>query len=213
MRRLRSGSSTPRELLDEPLLRLDVDERHVEVALERLDHLPGLGGAQQAVVDEDAGQPVADRLVHEQRGDGGIDAAGEAADHALAADLRADALDLLLDHSRGRPRGRRAGDVVEEGLEQVLAARRVHHLRMELDAVEAALLVLEGGDRRRLRRGGDARALGRSDDGVAVAHPGGLLLGEPGGEAAADPQPVLPNSETPVRSTRPPRSCAISCMP
>ena len=91
---------------------------------------------QEAVVDEDAGELVADRPVHEQRRDRGVDAAGEAAEHALAADLRADALDLLLDDGGGRPRGRRAGDLVEEVLQQLLAVRRVHDLRVELHAVE-----------------------------------------------------------------------------
>ena len=74
-----------REPREEPLLRLDVDERDVEVAAERLDDLLGLVLAQQAVVDEDAGELVADRLVHEQRRDRGVDAAGEPADDPLAS--------------------------------------------------------------------------------------------------------------------------------
>ena len=137
--RFSSGSVTPSSRREEALLRLDVDERHVEVAAERLDHLLRLVLAQQAVVDEDARQLVADRLVDEQRRDRGVDAAREAADDALRADLGADPLDLLLDHRRGRPGGRSAGDAVEEVLEQVLAVRRVAHLGVELDAVEAAL--------------------------------------------------------------------------
>ena len=60
----------------------------MEVAAERLDDLLRLVLAQQAVVDEDAGELVADRLVDEQRRDGGVDAARERAEHALAADLR-----------------------------------------------------------------------------------------------------------------------------
>ena len=103
---------------------------------EGLDDLRGLVLAQQAVVDEDAGELVADRLVDEQRGDRRVDAAGERAEHALAADLRADPLDLLLDHGGGRPRGRHAGDAVEEVLQHLLAVRRVHDLGVELDAVE-----------------------------------------------------------------------------
>ena len=54
------------------------------------------------------------------------------------ADLRADPLDLLLDHRRGRPGRRRAGDAVEEVLQHVLPVRRVHDLRVELDAVQPA---------------------------------------------------------------------------
>ena len=70
----------------------------------------GLVVAQQAVVDEDARQLVADGLVHEQRRDRAVDAARERAQHAVAADLRADPLDLLLDHGRRRPHGRHAGE-------------------------------------------------------------------------------------------------------
>ena len=150
-------------------------ERHVEVVAEGLDDLGGLVLAQQAVVDEDARQLVADRLVDEERGDRGVDAAGERAEHALVPDLRADPLDLLLDHRGRRPRRRRVGDRVEEVLQQVVPVRRVHDLGVELDAVEPPLRVLEGRDRRRRRRGDDARALRRRRDRVAVAHPADLL--------------------------------------
>ena len=65
---LRVGDAgEPRE---EALLRLHVHERDVEVVAERLDHLLRLALPQQAVVDEDARELVADRLVHEQRRDG-----------------------------------------------------------------------------------------------------------------------------------------------
>ena len=126
---------------------VDVHERDVEVPLERLDHLRRLVLAHQAVVDEDAGQLVADRLVDEERRHGGVDPAGERAEDALLADLGADALDLLLDHRRGRPRRARARDAVEEVLQHLLAVRGVHDLGVELDAVEAALRRLERGDR------------------------------------------------------------------
>ena len=91
----------------------------------------------QPVVDEDARELVADRLVDEQRGDGRVDAAREAADDALRADLRADPLDLLLDHGGRRPARRRARDLVEEVLQDLLALGRVHDLRVELDGVVA----------------------------------------------------------------------------
>ena len=164
-----------REPAEEALLRLDVDERHVEVAAERLDDLVRLVLAQEAVVDEDARELVADGLVDEQRRDGRVDAPGERAQDALRADRRTNARDLLLDHGGGRPGGRRAGDLVEEVLQDLLAVRRVHDLRMELDAVELARAILEGGDRRRGRGGGHVSADRRRGDRVAVAHPDGLL--------------------------------------
>ena len=174
-RALLLGLGHPREPGEEPLAGMDVDERDVEVVAERLDDLLGLVLAQQAVVDEHAGELVADRLVDEQCRNRRVDAAREPADHALGADLRADPLDLLLDHRGRRPGRRRAGDVVEEALEHPLTLRRVHDLRVELDAVEPVLGVLERRDRRRLRRGRDARAGRRCGDRVAVAHPDDLL--------------------------------------
>ena len=79
--------------------RLDMDQRDVVVVAEQPHDLVALAGAHQAVVDEDAGELVADRLVDQHRRDRGIDAAGEAADHARLADLGADRLARL---ARGR---------------------------------------------------------------------------------------------------------------
>ena len=88
--RLASGSADAGEALEEQRAGVDVDQRDVEVAAEQVDHLLGLAEAEQAGVDEDAGELVADGLVQEQGGDGGIDAAGEAADDAGRADLGPD---------------------------------------------------------------------------------------------------------------------------
>ena len=145
------GLVDPLEPREEALLGVDVHERHLEVAAEGLGHLLGLVRPHEAVVDEDARQLVADRLVDEQRRDGGVDAARQRAQHALRPDLGADPLDLLLDHRRRRPGRRRAGDPVEEVLQHVLPVRRVPHLGVELDAVQPALRVLERRDRRRRR--------------------------------------------------------------
>ena len=125
-----------------------MDQLDAEALAERLDDLLGLALAEQAVVDEDAGELVADRLVDERRGGRRIDAAGEAADDAAVADLLADPLDLLVDHRRRRPLLLAAGDLAQEALEDRLPVRRVDDLGVELDAVEAALGVLAGGDRR-----------------------------------------------------------------
>ena len=96
-----SGSSTPGEPGEEALRGVDVDERDPELLAEGVDDLLGLVLAQQAVVDEHAGELVADRAVDERRGGRRVDAAGEPADHAAVADLGADALDLLVDHRAG----------------------------------------------------------------------------------------------------------------
>src|SRR5438105_771742 len=69
----------------------------------------------------------------------------------------------------------RTREAVEEVLQHLLAVRRVHDLRVELDAVQSALARLEGGDRRRRRPCHDACALRRRDDRVSVRHPDRLL--------------------------------------
>ena len=73
--RLASGSVTPRELVEEAVLGVDGDERDLEVVAEGGDDLLALVLAHQAVVDEHARELVADRAVHEQRGDRRVDAA------------------------------------------------------------------------------------------------------------------------------------------
>ena len=93
--RFSSGSLDAGERVEERLARIDMDERDVVVAAKQRDDLLRLAQAQQAVIDEDAGEPVADRLMDQHRGDGGIDAAGEPADHPPLPDLRADRLDRL----------------------------------------------------------------------------------------------------------------------
>ena len=71
-------------------------QRNVVVAPEQRDDLLGLGEPQQAVVDEHAGELLADRLVDQHRRHRRVDAAGKAADHPALADLGADLLDRLV---------------------------------------------------------------------------------------------------------------------
>jgi hypothetical protein len=56
--------------------------------------LGSLAGAHQPVVDEHAGQPLADRFVDEDRGYRAVDAARKPADHAAVPNLLADLGDL-----------------------------------------------------------------------------------------------------------------------
>ena len=99
---------------------------------------------EQAVIDEDAGELVADRAVDQRRRDRRVHAAGESADDALVgADQLADPGDLGLDEVARRPVGRAAADLEEEVGEDLAAARRVRHLGMELHAEDRPLVVLE----------------------------------------------------------------------
>ena len=86
--RLRSGSSTPARAPRKRVARVDADEAHAEVLAELALDLGALALPQQAVVDEDAGQPLAERPVHEGGGHRGIDTPGEPAHDAPVAHLR-----------------------------------------------------------------------------------------------------------------------------
>ena len=96
-----------------------------------------LARAQQPVVDEHAGQLVTDGLLHQRRRHRGVDAAGQAADDAGLADLRAHRGDQVVDDVRRGPLPRQARPAEQEVLEHLLAERRVQHLGVPLHAVEA----------------------------------------------------------------------------
>jgi hypothetical protein len=123
------------------------------------------------MVDEHAGELVADRLVQQHGGDGGVDTAGEAAQDARLAHLLPDLLDRLVLEGAHGPVGLGAGDVAHEVLQDRRALRRVHHLEMELRGVELARLVGDHGDGRVGGAGDGAEALGELRHSVAVAHP------------------------------------------
>ncbi len=144
---------------------------YVAVAPEEIDDLLHLARTQETGVDQDADQLVADRLVQQERGNCRIDAAREAADHPAGADLRAHPGDRLLAERRHGPGGGAARDPMREIGEQLVAARRVHDLGVELHAKDAPAVVGDRGERRALRDRDDAKALRQLHHLVAVAHP------------------------------------------
>ena len=84
-----------RELVEEAVDRVDIDEVRVHLIAEHLDDLLGLALAQETVVDVHADELLAHRLDEQRRDHGGIHAAGQRQQHLAIADLRAQRLDLL----------------------------------------------------------------------------------------------------------------------
>jgi hypothetical protein len=130
------------------------------------------------VVDIDAGQLVADRLMDEDRGHGGIDAAGEGAEDAPAADLVADLADHLGAIGRHGPVGFQTDNAMHEIGEQLGAVGRMHHFGMEHRRVVAARLIRRDGEGRVLRGGDDFETLGQLGDAIAVAHPDRIVAAD-----------------------------------
>ena len=167
------GLRNPREFREKALLSVDVHQRHVEVAAEGAFDLLAFVFPHEAMVHEDACELVAHRFVGEQRGYRGIDAPGQAAHHALASHLLADAFDGVFDDGDRRPRRGDIADLVEKVLEDVLAVRRVLDLGMELHAVQPAGRVFHGGHRHVGAGGRNGEPFGDLRHRVAVAHPAG----------------------------------------
>src|SRR5690606_11643924 len=110
--------------------------------------------AQQTVVDEDAGELLADGLVYQRGGYRGIDTAGQPEDDARLADRFADLFHRMLDVILRGPVLRRAADVEQVIANDLGAALGVENLRVKLDAVEITLAVLDDGE---------GRIVGRAD--------------------------------------------------
>ena len=97
------GIGNAGELTQKLLRCVDVDQRNIVVMAEQVDDGFGLVEPQQAVIDEHAGELIADRFMDQHGGDRQIDAAGEAANHLASAHLRADFLDRFLAEGAHRP--------------------------------------------------------------------------------------------------------------
>ncbi len=83
-----------------------------------------------------------------------------------------------LDEVGGGPVGFGPGDAVDEVGEDVLAARRMHDLGVELDPVEPAVRIGQAGVGGRVGLGGGLEAAREARDRIAVAHPDRLLRAE-----------------------------------
>ena len=104
-----SGSVTP-AVAEELFGGVDVDHLGVQAAGEHVHHHLAFVRAQQAMVDEHAGELVADGAMDQRGGHGGVHAAGQAEDHFLVADLLADHGHGLGDVVAHDPVGARAGN-------------------------------------------------------------------------------------------------------
>ncbi len=180
-------------------------------------HLLGLALAEQAVVDEHAGELVAHGTVHQSSGHRRVDPAGQPADHPAVADLGPDRRDLLVDdvgHRPGRLRGRppRTGSA------------RAPPGRARCAGPRGGTARRQGAGRgpRRPRPGcrwcgprPRTRPAPRTPRRCATSRPA-ARRGSPWNSVGSPPttsRSVRPNSALPVRATVPPRASAIAWKP
>src|SRR3546814_828876 len=113
------------ELVEVAIARVDADHAHAHVLGHGRHHLVAFLPAQQAGVDEYAGQLVADRPVQQRGNDRRIDAAREAEDHFVRTDLLAHARNLVVDDVGRRPQRLAAADVDHEAAQHGLPGFRM----------------------------------------------------------------------------------------
>ena len=100
-----SGSDFAGQVVEELVFGVGADHLDAHVLGEHGHHLLAFVQAQQAVVDEDAGQLVADGLVQQRGNHGGVNAAGQAEQDVVGADLGANLGDGVFSDLRRRPQG------------------------------------------------------------------------------------------------------------
>jgi len=123
------------------------------------------------VVDKHTGELVADRAVQQGCRHRRIDAAGQAQDHVLGADLLANFGDCFVDIIAHLPVGARAADIEYETAQQSCALHCVRDFRMELRGIETARFVGHARDRARWGRQHQLETFRHRGDFVTMAHP------------------------------------------
>jgi hypothetical protein len=114
-----------------------VDQRDVVVAAEQADDLLALAQPHQAVVDEHAGQLVADRFVDEHGGDAeSTPPESPQMTRPLPTCARISSI-LVLRNSAMVQSPAKAADMAHEVLEQLGAVGRVDHFGVELHRIDA----------------------------------------------------------------------------
>jgi hypothetical protein len=174
--RLASGSVTPARPFRNSALGVDVDQRDVVVAAEQADDLLRLAQPHQAVIDEDAGQLLADRLVDQHGGNRAVDPAGQAADHLAVTHLLADFGDLGLAELGHGPVAVRPQTWRTKFFSSLRAIGRVDHFGVELHGVDARFIVGDDGEGRAGagRDGAEAGGRARSPCRRGSSRPGGF---------------------------------------
>ncbi|OPY89682.1 MAG: hypothetical protein A4E72_01022 [Syntrophus sp. PtaU1.Bin208] len=151
---------------------------HVKMLFEEGPDLIRLVLAEQTVIDEDAGQPVADGLVEEHRRHGGVHAPAQSQDDLCVAHRGADLLHGIPDEGRHGPAFLAAADGEEEVFQHLFPFRRMDDFGMKLEAVKAPLRIFNSGDPGIGRFRSDLKSRRQLVDCIPMTHPAAGILGD-----------------------------------
>ena len=166
------------QLGKETLLCICSYEMRIEIAVKNLFYLVAFVFTHQTMVNENAGQLLADCLGNQSRNNGGIHAAGEGTQSLAVANLLADFFNLVFDVVCHCPIALTAADLKQEVFNQCRAFGCMVYLRVELHAIEALCFTFDGS--RGAGRGfsDDAEAFGQLCHIIRVAHPANFICAD-----------------------------------
>ncbi len=161
----------PFEGLEKTLLRIDADHLDTHMLREGSHHLIALVQAQQTIIDEDAGQLIADRPVQQGGYHRRVDTAGKTQHHLGVTHLLADLADALLDDLARSPERLAATDLKQKTLDDALTLTGMGHLGVELQTVEVAFFIRHAGHGCVLGFTNHLESRRQGVDPVAMTHP------------------------------------------
>ena len=165
------GIGNAGELGDEALARMDVLHIDVEALVKEVHQEFGLTLPHEALVDEHAGELIANRLVQQEGQCGRINPARQSQQHPLVAHLGTHISNRFINEGGRGPVGNTAADVINKITDQRHAATGMHHLRVELHAIKTAIVVRHGRFRGVLGVGQTYESRWQRLHGIAMAHP------------------------------------------
>ncbi len=157
--------------------RVNRDHRKMHDVAKRRQYRRRFPFAQQSMIDEDAGELLADRARDQRCGDRRIDPARERADDLVAPDFNANLVDGAIDERLHLPIVGQPRNPVQEVAKDRRSGLRVHHLGVKLHAVDFALRITHRGNIAAGRRSERFEASWKLDHRITVRHPHARLLG------------------------------------
>src|SRR5262249_14126354 len=143
------------------------------------------------IIHEDTGETLTDRAVEKQRHHCGIDPTTQPADNPTIPDPLADLAGFTLDEPFHRPSGFAVANTEQKVMQDLSSPFRVPHLRMELNAEEAATRSAAGGKGRVRRMGKEVPTRRQRLHLVTMTHPYPGFL--PGQESSEQVTGILDN--------------------
>ena len=137
---------------------------------------------QESVVHENAVKLPANRFGQKRGRHRGVHPAAETKNDTVRPDLFADLLDRAAHKGTHRPRALTAADLVQEVFEDFPAARRMGHLRVELQPVN--VFPPDNGVGTVLRGGHGFKSFGQTGDPIPMAVPNLQMFGQAGEQGA-----------------------------